>query len=57
MMLKITTFRKFFDLILKNLQNFAIKENGSRKSLFVLFETFVLCSHPEWASIKQVVLV
>ena len=30
------------DLILKNLQNFAIKENGCRRSLFVLFETVVL---------------
>ena len=45
------------DLILKNLQNFTVKENGCRRSLFVLFETVVLCSDPEWGSIKQVVLV
>ena len=31
-----------FDLILKNLQNFAIKENGCRRNLFVVFETVVL---------------
>ena len=48
---------KILDLILKNLENSVIKENGYHRSLFVLFKTVVLCSDPERVSIKQVVLV
>ena len=60
---QITRFRIkdwIFDSLTNNpkqglLQNVAVKENGFYRSSFLLFETVVLCSDPERASIKQAV--
>ena len=35
----------------------AVKEQGCHRSSYLLLETVVSCSDPEWTSIKQVVLV
>ena len=62
---KITSFTikdEIFDSLIRNpkqglLQNVAIKKNGCHRNLFLLFETVLSCSDPEWTSIKEVVLV